>query len=178
MFKLRGSLVTVTRLASTAALGGFLFGYDSSVINGAVTAVGNHYHVGATGLGFTVSSALLGAAVGAVVGGRLADRVGRLMVMRLAAVSFLVSALATGLVSVALQLLADGRTGGRVCCAVVHHPRVGPLPGLAGASTRGEAGPGPRTRRRRSRCQARRDPPDPEQRAAAEPGRRTRPGAG
>jgi MFS transporter, SP family, sugar:H+ symporter len=51
------SLVTVTRLASTAALGGFLFGYDSSVINGAVSAIGEHYHVGATGLGFTVSSA-------------------------------------------------------------------------------------------------------------------------
>jgi MFS transporter, SP family, sugar:H+ symporter len=37
-----GSLVTVTRLASTAALGGFLFGYDSSVINGAVSAIGEH----------------------------------------------------------------------------------------------------------------------------------------
>jgi hypothetical protein len=32
-----GSLVTATRLAFTAALGGFLFGYDSAVINGAVT---------------------------------------------------------------------------------------------------------------------------------------------
>ena len=61
-----GSLATVTRLASSAALGGFLFGYDSSVINGAVRAIGDHYRVGATGLGFTVSSALLGAAVGAI----------------------------------------------------------------------------------------------------------------
>jgi len=62
-----GSLVTATRLAFTAALGGFLFGYDSAVINGAVTAIGDHYHVSASGLGFTVSSALLGAAVGAVL---------------------------------------------------------------------------------------------------------------
>src|SRR4051794_41888723 len=71
------SLGTVTRLASTAALGGFLFGYDSSVINGAVSAIGNHYGVGATGLGFTVSSALLGAAVGAIVAGRGPGRPGR-----------------------------------------------------------------------------------------------------
>ena len=45
------SLATVTRLASSAALGGFLFGYDSSVINGAVSAIGNHYRVGSHRLG-------------------------------------------------------------------------------------------------------------------------------
>ena len=61
------SRVTVTRFAFTAALGGFLFGYDSAVINGAVTAIGDQYRVSASGLGFTVSSALLGAAAGAVL---------------------------------------------------------------------------------------------------------------
>ena len=65
----RRPLATVSRLAATAALGGFLFGYDSSVINGAVSAIGDHFGVGGTGLGFTVSSALLGAAAGAIVGG-------------------------------------------------------------------------------------------------------------
>src|SRR4051794_41941295 len=64
------SLVAVARLAASAAVGGFLFGYDSAVINGAVGAIGDHYSVGATGLGFVVSSALLGAAVGAIVAGR------------------------------------------------------------------------------------------------------------
>src|SRR5256714_14974062 len=99
MFENRGSLLTVTRFATVAALGGFLFGYDSSVINGAVSAIGDHYHVSATGLGFTVSSALLGAAVGAVVAGRLADRVGRLSVRRLAAGLFLGRGLGAGLMN-------------------------------------------------------------------------------
>jgi SP family sugar:H+ symporter-like MFS transporter len=112
MFKPRASLVTVTRLASTAALGGFLFGYDSSVINGAVSAIGDHYHVGATALGFTVSSALLGAAAGAFGAGRLANRFGRLTVMRLAAMSFLVSALGTGLVNSLALLIVFRVLGG------------------------------------------------------------------
>src|SRR3954451_23969736 len=88
---------TVLRLAVTAALGGFLFGYDSAVINGAVTALGHHYQVGTSGLGFTVSSALLGAAAGAIVAGRVADHYGRVKTMWLAALLFMISALGTGL---------------------------------------------------------------------------------
>jgi SP family sugar:H+ symporter-like MFS transporter len=139
MFKSHRPLVTVTRLASTAALGGFLFGYDSSVINGAVSAIGNHYHVGATGLGFTVSSALLGAAVGAVLGGRLADRSGRLMVMRLAAVSFLVSALGTGLVN-SLALLIVFRVLGGVGVGMASVVAPAYIAEIAPARIRGRLG--------------------------------------
>ena len=131
--------MTVTRLSSTAALGGFLFGYDSSVINGAVSAIGNHYHVGATGLGFTVSSALLGAAVGAVAGGRLADRFGRLMVMRLAAVSFLVSALGTGLVN-SLALLIVFRVLGGVGVGMASVVAPAYIAEIAPARIRGRLG--------------------------------------
>ena len=61
-------------LATVAALGGFLFGFDTAVINGAVTAVRDEFHMGPFLTGFTVSSALLGCAVGAWFAGRLADR--------------------------------------------------------------------------------------------------------
>ncbi len=54
---------TAGRLTFTAALGGFLFGYDSAVINGAVTALDDHYDNGSAALGFVVSSTLLGAVV-------------------------------------------------------------------------------------------------------------------
>jgi MFS transporter, SP family, sugar:H+ symporter len=91
------SNVVVTALSCVAALGGFLFGYDSSVINGAVAAIGTHFAIGAGALGFAVASALLGAAVGAMVAGRVADRLGRLWAMRVAAVLFFISALGTGL---------------------------------------------------------------------------------
>jgi SP family sugar:H+ symporter-like MFS transporter len=91
-----GATGTVVRLASVAAIGGFLFGYDSAVINGAVGAVEARYSAGALALGLTVSSTLVGAAAGAVVAGRLADRFGRLAVMWLSAAMFLVSAIGAG----------------------------------------------------------------------------------
>jgi MFS transporter, SP family, sugar:H+ symporter len=139
MFKPRGSVVTVTRLASTAALGGLLFGYDSSVINGAVSAIGEHFHVGATALGFTVSSALLGAAVGAFGAGRLADRFGRLMVMRLAALLFLVSALGTGLVN-SLGLLIVFRVLGGVGVGMASVVAPAYIAEIAPARIRGRLG--------------------------------------
>jgi SP family sugar:H+ symporter-like MFS transporter len=86
----------VIRIASVAALGGFLFGYDSAVINGAVSAVSRQFDAEAASLGFAVASALLGAATGALVSGRIADHIGRLAVMKIAAVLFLLSAIGTG----------------------------------------------------------------------------------
>jgi MFS transporter, SP family, sugar:H+ symporter len=106
------SNVVVTTLSCVAALGGFLFGYDSSVINGAVAAIGTHFNIGAGTLGFAVASALLGAAVGAMVAGRVADRMGRLWAMRVAAVLFFVSALGTGLAPTLSVLIVFRVIGG------------------------------------------------------------------
>ncbi|MGW0044291.1 sugar porter family MFS transporter [Rhodococcus sp. NPDC003348] len=80
-------------IAATAALGGFLFGYDTAVINGAVGAIRDKYDIGAGGTGLTVSLTLLGAALGAWIAGDIADRLGRIKVMQLAAILFLVGAL-------------------------------------------------------------------------------------
>ena len=87
----------VVRIASVAALGGLLFGYDSAVINGAVSAVKDHFQIDELTLGIAVAAALIGAALGAVVAGRLADKIGRLSVMKIAAALFLISAFGTGL---------------------------------------------------------------------------------
>ncbi len=84
-------------LASVAALGGFLFGFDTAVINGAVGAIEADFEVGKGLLGFIVSSALLGCVAGAYLAGRLADRIGRIRVMVLAAAMFLASAIGSGL---------------------------------------------------------------------------------
>ena len=88
---------SAVRIASVAALGGLLFGYDSAVINGANDAIQKIYGIGDIELGIAVASALLGAAVGAMTAGRVADRIGRIAVMKIAAVLFLVSAFGTGL---------------------------------------------------------------------------------
>jgi len=87
----------VVLIASVAALGGLLFGYDSAVINGAVAAVEDHFQIGKFATGVAVAAALIGAALGAVVAGRLADKIGRLSVMKIAALLFLISVFGTGL---------------------------------------------------------------------------------
>ena len=92
-----GSGRGAVRIASVAALGGLLFGYDSAVINGAVDPIQKHFGINNASLGFAVASALLGAAAGAMTAGRLADKIGRISVMKIAAVLFFISAIGTGL---------------------------------------------------------------------------------
>jgi sugar porter (SP) family MFS transporter len=89
--------VRAIHLAVVAALGGFLFGYDTAVINGAVTALRSDFSMGTGLTGFVVASALLGAAFGAWAAGKLGDRFGRIKVMVAAAVLFVVSAFGSGL---------------------------------------------------------------------------------
>ncbi|SFT52001.1 MFS transporter, SP family, sugar:H+ symporter [Actinopolyspora lacussalsi subsp. righensis] len=83
--------------ASVAALGGFLFGYDTAVINGAVTSIREAFGVGSVVTGLAVAMALIGSALGAWNAGTLADRYGRLVTMRTAAVLFLLSAIGSAL---------------------------------------------------------------------------------
>jgi MFS transporter, SP family, sugar:H+ symporter len=82
-----------------AAVGGFLFGFDSSVINGAVDALNNQFDLTNSPLlsGFAVACALLGSAVGAWFAGPVADRYGRVRVMLIAAALFAISSIGSGL---------------------------------------------------------------------------------
>lgn len=82
----------VVGLATSAALGGFLFGYDSAVINGASSAIKTTFGLGDFALGFVVSIALVGSAIGAWFAGYLADRYGRQPVMLFAAGLFMLAA--------------------------------------------------------------------------------------
>ncbi|MER6785052.1 sugar porter family MFS transporter [Streptomyces sp. NPDC000658] len=84
-------------IAAAAAMGGFLFGYDSSVINGAVEAIRDRYDVGSAALAQVIAIALIGCAIGAATAGRMADRIGRIRVMQIAAVLFTVSAVGSAL---------------------------------------------------------------------------------
>src|SRR5690606_29971149 len=84
-------------LSSVAALGGFLFGFDTAVINGAVNAMREDFGMGSALTGFVVSSALLGCVLGAYLAGRLAERIGRIRVMVLASALFTASAVGSGL---------------------------------------------------------------------------------
>ena len=93
----QGATGRISMIAATAAIGGFLFGFDTAVINGAVVPVQEYYRIGAVRLGFAVSLALLGAALGAVIAGRLADLMGRPRAMVVAAIAFLIQSFGVGL---------------------------------------------------------------------------------
>ena len=87
----------VILIASAAALGGFLFGFDTAVINGAVAALQQTYNTSSGMTGFAVSSALLGSALGAFIAGPFADRQGRIKTMAIASVFFTLSAIGSGI---------------------------------------------------------------------------------
>jgi SP family sugar:H+ symporter-like MFS transporter len=95
-----------------AALGGFLFGFDSSVINGAVDSIQSEFALTDSMTGFTVASALLGCAVGAWFAGTIANRFGRIRVMVISAILFFVSAIASGLAFNVQDLILWRMVGG------------------------------------------------------------------
>jgi sugar porter (SP) family MFS transporter len=84
-------------VASVAALGGLLFGYDTGVISGALLFIQQDFKLNAFTEGFIVSSLLLGAMVGAAVSGALSDRLGRRTIILVAAAIFAVGAIGAGL---------------------------------------------------------------------------------
>lgn len=97
--KLHARLIIVVAMG---AIGGFLFGYDTSVMNGAVDAItgskaGFGLNTGMTGL--AVSSALIGCVFGAWFAGQLSDALGRVHVMEIAGILFVFSAILTGTAS-------------------------------------------------------------------------------
>ena len=91
------NLPKVIFLAFVAAIGGFLFGFDSGVINGTVDALQAAFNSDATGTGFNVASVLLGCVVGAFFAGTLADRFGRKPMMLTAGIVFIISAWGSGI---------------------------------------------------------------------------------
>lgn len=79
------------------ALGGFLFGFDTAVISGAEKAIQHLWDLTAVEHGFTVSIALIGTVLGAMLGGIPTDRLGRKTTLFWIAVLYLVSSLGSAL---------------------------------------------------------------------------------
>ncbi len=75
-----------------AALGGFLFGFDTAVISGTTEALRRVFQLTSNQLGFTVASALIGTIVGSLAAGRPAEWLGRKPVLKWLAVFYFVSA--------------------------------------------------------------------------------------
>lgn len=95
-------------VALVATFGGLLFGYDTGVINGALTPLSKDLGITAVGEGLVGSVLLFGAAAGAVIGGRINDRWGRKNTITLNAVIFLVGTVLC-VVAPNLEVLLVGR---------------------------------------------------------------------
>ncbi|PZQ58767.1 MAG: MFS transporter [Sphingomonas taxi] len=83
-------------VVAVATIGGFMFGYDSGVINGTQKGLEAAFDLGKLGIGVNVGAILVGSSIGAFGAGRLADRIGRRGVMMTSAMLFLASALLAG----------------------------------------------------------------------------------
>jgi sugar porter (SP) family MFS transporter len=88
---------TAFRNSIVAALGGFLFGFDTAVISGVEKSIQALWSLTEVEHGFTVASALLGTVIGALVAGIPAERFGRKKVLQLIGLLYLVTSITTAL---------------------------------------------------------------------------------
>jgi SP family arabinose:H+ symporter-like MFS transporter len=79
------------------ALGGFLFGFDTAVISGAEKQIQELFHLSSFMHGFTISSALIGTVIGALISGKPADRYGRKPILFLIAALYVITAVGSAL---------------------------------------------------------------------------------
>lgn len=94
--------------AICAALGGLLFGYDTGVISGAVLFITKQFALSVFPTELVVAVVLLGAAAGALTGGRIADWLGRRRTLLITSIIFIVGAIICALAG-SLQMLVAGR---------------------------------------------------------------------
>lgn len=84
-------------ISLVAAFGGFLFGYDTAVVSGAIGFLQKHFQLSADLTGWAASSLLVGCMAGAMLGGPMGDRFGRKRSLIFCAALFAVSSLASAM---------------------------------------------------------------------------------
>ena len=83
-------------MASVAATGGLLFGFDTGVISGALPFIKNDLNIGESEVEDITTFAIIGAMFGALISGYLSDKLGRKRIILAAALIFLVGAITCG----------------------------------------------------------------------------------
>lgn len=102
----------VILISLIATIGGFLFGYDSGVINGTVEGLQKAFNSDSMGTGFSVSSMLLGCAIGAFFAGQWADKYGRWWVLMVSSILFIISAWGSGIATGSVEFIIYRVIGG------------------------------------------------------------------
>ena len=120
-----------TRLSLVVALGGFLMGFDSAVISGAVDPVKGEFSLDADALGWFVSCLTVGATFAMAIAGPLADRFGRRAMLMLTAALFTVSAVGCAVAPdystlVWARILGGLGVGGALLIAPIYIAEIAP----------------------------------------------------
>ncbi|MBT8231767.1 MAG: sugar porter family MFS transporter [Saprospiraceae bacterium] len=125
------------RISLIVALGGFLLGFDSAVISGAVKGINEFFSMSDAMLGFAVGCVIFGAMAGNLLAGPLADKYGRKNVLIIVAALFTISAtwsaLATGYTEFIIARIIGGvGIGGAILIAPIYIAEIAP-PQLRGS---------------------------------------------
>src|SRR5687768_672583 len=112
------------RVSLIAALGGFLFGFETAVISGAEKTIQQLWSLSSGWQGFTVASSLIGTVIGSMIAGMPAQRYGRKKVLAVIAILYLFSAIGCALTPVWLLFVLSRFIGG---IAVGASSVVGPM---------------------------------------------------
>lgn len=102
----------LTLTVFVAALGGLLFGYDQGVMSGAVSFIGHSFKMSSGLLGFISGCIPLGAMVGCLIAGYLADKIGRKLMMFVSAIFFALSGVGCAVAPSVGILIASRLLGG------------------------------------------------------------------
>ena len=121
----------VIRSAIVAAVGGLIFGFDTAVISGANAALKKQFNLDDGGLGATVAIATVGTIIGALIGGRSADRFGRRKLLFFIGILYVLGALGTALAPSHLVLMIFRFVGGigvglSSVCAPIYTAEIAP----------------------------------------------------
>ena len=117
--------------AFVGALGGFLFGYDTAVINGALPFFRDYFDLDKVMEGWAMSSAIFGCIAGAIFIGKPGDRYGRRNMLKMMALLFLISAIGTGLANniswfIAFRILGGLAVGGSSVLSPMYISEIAP----------------------------------------------------
>lgn len=106
------NMAFIAAIVAVATIGGFMFGYDSGVINGTQEGLESAFKLSKLGTGLNVGAILIGCAFGAFGAARLADVIGRRTVMMIAAALFIVSAIGSGMSTSSAEFIIFRLIGG------------------------------------------------------------------
>ena len=119
-----GATAYAVRISLIAALGGFLFGFETAVISGAEKTIQGLWHLSSGWQGFTVASSLIGTVIGSIIAGMPAQKYGRKKVLSVIAIMYLLSAIGCALTPLWILFIIFRFIGG---IAVGASSVVGPM---------------------------------------------------